>query len=199
MENAGKLERGGAPEAVLGKPRFKAMTESTADQWHDIVKADAAFGRGLPRWLVDQLMLLRNDTHAFTVDRLEHCLQAATRAFRDGRDDEYVVCALLHDVGAALAPASHANFAAMILKPYISAENHWMLQHHDIFQSYYYAHFFGHDRNRRERYRDHPCYARTVEFCHLYDQAAFDPDYPSMSLVDFGPMLWRVLTARKPL
>ncbi len=178
-------------------PRFHAMTEGTEAQWRQIARADAQFARQLPAALLQQLELLRNDCHAFAVDRLEHCLQAATRAHRAGEDDEYVVCALLHDVGALMAPSGHAKFAAMILRPYVSDENHWMVLNHNLFQQYYFAHFFGGDRNAREKHRGHACFERTAKFCHLYDQNSFDPGYDSMPLEAFAPMLHRVLGKRR--
>jgi predicted HD phosphohydrolase len=176
---------------------FRAMTEGTPAQWARIAEADAAFAKGLPGWLFDQMALMRNERHGFAVDRLEHGLQTATRALRDGRDEEYVTCALFHDVGAALAPEDHAEFAALVLRPYVSERNHWMLRHHALFQSYYYAHHMGGDRNGRDRFRRHKYYQYTAEFCHRYDQAAFDPDYPSMTLDEFQPIVARVLAPRR--
>ncbi|RYD93160.1 MAG: phosphohydrolase [Sphingomonadales bacterium] len=174
-------------------PFFRAMTEGTAEHWRRIAEKDSAFSRKLPEWILLQLEMLRDDCHGFAIDRLEHCLQTATRAHRDGRDEEYVVCALVHDIGAMLAPANHAEFIAMIMAPYVSPENRWMLHHHGLFQSYYFAHFFGGDRDARDRFRDHPLYGYTLEFCRAYDQAGFDPDYRSMTLAEFEPMLRRVL------
>ncbi len=183
----------GAPPA---KP-FYALTEANRQSWTAVIDADAQFVRGLPGWLMDNLAVLRSDCHGFAIDRLEHCLQTATRAHRDGRDEEYVTCALFHDVGAALAPDSHAEFVALILRPYVSERNHWMLLHHGVFQSYYFAHFHGGDRNARRKFRRHPHYDYTAEFCDLYDQAAFDPNYPSMTLDEFRPMVERVLGRRR--
>lgn len=175
--------------------RFSAMTEGTAEHWRLIAQRDAEFSQGLPDRLLAQLRLLRDDCHGFAIDRLEHCLQSASRAYRDSRDEEYVVCALLHDAGSALAPENHAEFVAMILKPYISEKNLWMLLHHAIFQGYHFFHFFGQDRKARERFRHHPYYSYTVEFCERYDQNCFDPHYRSLPLETFEPMLRRVLAA----
>jgi predicted HD phosphohydrolase len=176
---------------------FHAMTEGTREQWAVIGRADAEYARDIPDRMVRHLLELRNECHGFAIDRLEHCLQTATRAHRDGRDEEYVVCALMHDIGDALAPWSHAEFAAMVLRPFVSERNHWMIRHHGIFQSYYFSHFFGADRNKRDRFRGHPHFEYTAEFCHLYDQSAFDPHYPSLSLDAFVPMVRRVLGQRK--
>ncbi|RHY97440.1 hypothetical protein DYB37_005226 [Aphanomyces astaci] len=130
------------------------------------------------------------------VDLFEHSLQCATRAFEDGADEEMVVCALLHDVGEMLSPCNHGEIAGAILRPYVSPERYWMLAHHEIFQGYYYFHHVGGDRHRRDAYADHPTYQLTVDFCHKYDQAAFDPSYESRPLHFFEPMMQRVL-ARK--
>ncbi len=173
------------------------MTQSTKAEWLGIAKADAEFARGLPDWLLGHLSLLRNDCHGFAVDRLEHSLQCATRAHRAGRDEEYVTCALMHDIGAILAPADHAEYGAMVLRPYVSERNHWMLRHHDVFQGYYFFQFFGGNRNEREQFRGHPHFEHTAEFCHQFDQSAFDPDYGSMPLEAFEPIVRRVLSRRK--
>ena len=118
-------------------------------------------------------------------------------AHRAGQNEEYVVCALLHDIGDILLPASHAELGAAILKPYISDENHWMLEHHGVFQGYYFFHHIGLDRDMREQFRGHPHFEYTAQFCHLYDQAAFDPNYESMPMEAFVPMLHRVMTTPK--
>ncbi len=181
-----------------GKGRgFNAMTEGDQADWAAIAQGDATFAEGLPGRLLSHLAQLRDDRHGFLVDRLEHCLQTATRAHRAGREEEYVVCALVHDVGALLAPDDHAEFGAMILRPYISERNHWMMRRHAIFQGYYFYHFFGMDRDLREQFRGHPHFEYTAEFCHQFDQNAFDPSYRSMPLEAFEPMLGRLLAVRK--
>jgi len=173
------------------------MTEATQADWACVARADAEFARGLPDWLFGHLALLESDCHGFAVDRLEHCLQTATRAHRAGHDEEYVTCALLHDIGAVLAPADHAEFGAMILRPYISDRNHWMMRRHDVFQGYYFFHFFGGNRHQREQFRGHPDFEYTAQFCHQFDQAAFDPTYDSMPLEAFKPIVRRVLAQRR--
>ncbi|KAH9084433.1 hypothetical protein LEN26_020825 [Aphanomyces euteiches] len=130
------------------------------------------------------------------VDLFEHSLQCATRAQEDGVDEEMVVCALLHDVGEMLSPCNHGEIAGAILRPYVSPERYWMLAHHEIFQGYYYFHHVGGDRHRRDEFRDHPCFEMTVDFCHKYDQAAFDPSYESYPLRFFEPMMKRVLSRK---
>ena len=133
----------------------------------------------------------------YQVSRLEHCLQTATRAERDGADDETVVCALLHDIGDVLAPANHSQVAAALLQPYVSEKNHWIVKHHGVFQGYYYFHFYGLDREAREKYRDHEHYQACVDFCANWDQASFDPDYDTYPLEYFESRV-RELFAREP-
>jgi predicted HD phosphohydrolase len=186
---------GHSPQTESAK--FHAMTEGTADDWAIIGKAMAPFVKDLPNRVLSHLKMLDGDCGGFAVDRLEHSLQTATRAFKDGRDEEYVVCALLHDMGDILGPRNHADIAAAILKPFISEQNHWMVEQHGIFQGYYFFHHIGLDREAREQHRGHPAFEHTAQFCHLYDQAAFDPAYESMPLSAFEPMVHRVFSTVK--
>ena len=130
----------------------------------------------------------------FPIDRLEHSLQTATRALKDGRDDLYVFAALFHDVGDAIAPANHPEAGAAMLRPYLTEDLYWMVRHHGSFQGYYYWHFLGRDRHARDRHRDHPCFDMTAEFCERYDQASFDRDYRALTLGDFEPLVRDVMS-----
>ena len=177
----------------LGRARFHAMTEGTAEDWRAIGAAGAAFNRAHADRLLGALRALGDDEGGFAVNRLEHSLQTATRAFRDGRDEEYVVCALIHDIGDLMGPANHAEIGAVIMKPYVSEANHWMLDKHGIFQGYYFFHHLGLDRDLRDQFRGHPHFEHCAQFCHLYDQSSFDPAYDSMPLEAFEAMLRRVV------
>lgn len=139
------------------------------------------------------LQILEGDYGGFPIDRYSHSLQTATRALRDGRDEEYVVCALLHDIGDTLGTMNHPDIAAAILKPFVSEENHWMVAHHGIFQGHYFFHHVGLDRDLRENFRSHPCFERTAEFCELYDNPAFDPKAETLPIGEFKPMLRRLM------
>jgi predicted HD phosphohydrolase len=141
--------------------------------------------------------MLKGDCGGFSVDRLEHSLQSATLAYRDRTDEEYVVCALLHDMGDILASTNHAELAATVLKPFVSDENWWLLQHHGIFQGYYFFHHLGLDRNMREQFRGHRNFERTALFCERHDQNAFDPNYDTMPLQAFVPLVQRVMARPK--
>jgi predicted HD phosphohydrolase len=174
-----------------------AMADGDAADWEIVARAYREESAGLADRVVEQLHRLKNYRYGYRVDRFEHCLQTASRAMREGADEETVVCALLHDIGDDLAPHSHGDFAAAILKPYITAENHWLIQHHRTFQGYHFFQFMGQDRNERDKYRGHPAYERTVRFCDNWDQAAFDPNYDTMPLQVFRPMVARIF-ARQP-
>jgi predicted HD phosphohydrolase len=173
--------------------QFSTMAEGTAEDWQIIGRQFKEYCGELHHRVFDHMRLLKGDYGGFPVDRLEHCLQAATMAHRDGRDEEYVVCALLHDIGDILCPWSHADIAAALLYPYVSERNHWMLKHHGVFQGYYFFHLIGRDRNMRDQFRDSPHFDYTAEFCHLYDQKAFRRDYDSEPLEFFEPAVKKVL------
>jgi predicted HD phosphohydrolase len=188
------FEGGLAMADATQRARFTQMLDGRQEDWAIIATHALPFQQALPERVLAHLRLLGGDYGGFAVDRLEHSLQTATRAHRDGRDEEYVVCALLHDIGDTLGPLNHSDVAAAILKPFVSDENLWMVDKHAIFQGYYFFHHLGLDRNLRDRFRDHACFERTVEFCELYDQSSFDPAYESMPLEAFAPMVGRVLT-----
>ena len=181
------------------RPRatFKSFVDSKRDDWMIIGRETAEFNKGLADRVLDHLRILRGDYGGFPIDRLEHSLQTATRAHRDGRDEEYVVCALLHDIGDTLGSYNHPDIAAAILKPFVSEQNHWMVANHGVFQGYYFFEHLGLNKNMREQYQGHPWYEYTAQFCHLYDQAAFDPDYESETLEFFEPMVRRVFEKPK--
>ena len=177
--------------------KFREMLEGSKEDWDIIAEHSKGFNKGLAKRVLDHLRLLDGDYGGFPVDRLTHSLQTATRAHRDGRDEEYVVCALLHDIGDTLGSYNHPDVAAAILKPFVSEQNHWMVANHGMFQGYYFFHHLGLDRNMRDQFKDHPHYEYCAQFCHLYDQSAFDPDYESESLAFFEPMVERLFAQPK--
>jgi predicted HD phosphohydrolase len=181
----------------MKRASFTSMETSTAADWQVIREESAPFQRALPDRLVAHLKLLEGDYGGFPVDRYTHSLQTATRALRAGRDDEYVVCALLHDIGDTLGPANHFDIAAAILKPFVSEANLWMVQNHGIFQGYYFFHHLGLDRNLRDQFAGHPHYARTEEFCALFDNPAFDPKAETLPMSEFEPALRNVFSKPK--
>ena len=177
--------------------QFTAMRDATREDYQQIGRHSLAFFQGLPDRILTHLKLLSGDTGGYAVDRLTHSLQTATRAQRDGRDDEYVVCALLHDIGDTLASSNHAQLAATILEPFVSEKNRWIVEQHAIFQGYYFFHHLGLDRNMRERFRDHEWFRDCAEFCEKYDQNCFDPEYDTKPLEAFEDAVRRVFAAPK--
>jgi predicted HD phosphohydrolase len=177
------------------RPRatFTTMEASTQADWRIIGSEFVRFGQGLPDRVLAHLALLDGDYGGFPVDRLTHSLQTATLAHDDGRDEEYVVCALLHDIGDTLGSYNHPDIAAAILKPFVSEDNLWMVEKHGVFQGYYFFHHVGMNRDMREAFRSHPCFARTEEFCAKYDGPAFNPNVKPRPLAFFEPMVRRVL------
>jgi predicted HD phosphohydrolase len=174
------------------KMHFTRMDQGTDADFQILKHVHERALRALPDRLFGMLDELGQDA-AYNITRRDHCLQTATRALRDGKDEEYVVVALLHDVCEALGPFNHGEVIAAILRPFISRDNHFMLAQHGLFQTYYFAAHLGLDPNARDKFKGDPAYDRTVEFCAKYDEVSFDPDYPSEPLSTFEPMVRRVL------
>lgn len=177
---------------------FTQMKHGTREEYLFLQKIEHGYIRALPERLLAALERLGTDSlQGYKVSRLEHSLQTATRAEDDGADIETVVAALVHDLGDELAPENHSQFAAALLRPYVRAEVAWVVEMHGLFQMRYYAHHYGNDKDAYLVYRDHPWFDSCVRFCERYDQAAFDPDYPTRPLAHFEPML-REVFSRKP-
>jgi predicted HD phosphohydrolase len=176
---------------------FSSIEHSTREDWALIGADFMKYAQQLPQRVVAHLKLLDGDFGGFPVDRLHHSLLTATLAMQDGRDDEYVACALLHDIGDTLGTFNHPDIAAAILKPFVSEENHWMVEKHGIFQGYYFFHHIGLDRNMREQFRGHPHFLRTAHFCEKYDGPAFDAKAECFPLAAFEPVLQRVFEKPK--
>ncbi|MGH1361265.1 MAG: HD domain-containing protein [Burkholderiaceae bacterium] len=176
---------------------FTRMDASTQDDWDKIVPQAMSMVATLPDRVLAHLKLLDGDFGGFPVDRYTHSLQTATLALKDGRDEEYVVCALLHDIGDTLGTFNHPDVAAAILKPFVSDANLWMVQNHGVFQGYNFFHFIGLDRNMRDQFNGHEHYDRTAEFIDLYDNAAFDPAGECEPITTFEPMVRRLMAEPK--
>jgi predicted HD phosphohydrolase len=181
----------------MGDTTFTRMQDATREDYQVIGRHSIEFFTGLSDRILRHLELLEGDTGGYAVTRLTHSLQTATRAERDGRDEEYIVCALLHDIGDTLASANHSELAATILQPFVSEENHWIVEHHGVFQGYYFFHHLGLDRDAREAYRGHPWFGECAAFCARYDQNSFDPAYDTLPLAHFEPMVRKVFAAPK--
>ena len=173
---------------------FVNMADGTREEYEFLEQMEQDYVSRLADRILDGLRRLDHSISGYKVSRLGHSLQSATRAQRAGEPEEMVIAALLHDIGDDLAPYSHGELAAAVLRPFVSERTHWIIKHHGLFQMYYYAHHLGGDRNARDRFADHPYYQATVDFCENYDQNCFDPDYDTLPLEHFEPMLRRVLS-----
>jgi predicted HD phosphohydrolase len=171
---------------------FTRMADGTAEDYALLERLEAQYIEGLPDRLLAAVRALEHSFGGYQVTRFEHSLQSATRAHRDGRSEEYVVAALLHDIGDEVAPYTHGEMVAAILRPYVEPRICWIVQHHGVFQQHYYGRQTGDDPNARERYRGHEWFDDCAEFCERYDQNCFDPAYDSLPIEAFAPMVRRV-------
>lgn len=175
---------------------FTAMADGAAEDYALLEPYERAELARFPDRILGWLRAMDDHT-GYQVTRLEHSLQAATRAHRAGEDEETVVCALVHDIGDMLAPANHSEVAAAVVRPYVSERNYWIMKHHGVFQGVYWFHHVGADPHARERYAGHPWYQACGDFCADYDQNSFDPAYPSEALEFFEPMVRRVFAPER--
>lgn len=171
---------------------FRRMEDGTREDYELLDESERVYAAGLPGRVLQAVRNLDHSLEGYPVSRLGHSLQAATRALRDGADDELIVAALIHDVGDELAPYNHAEVAAAIIRPYVREEVAWIVEQHGLVQTYYYVHHMGGDRNMRDRLKGHQWFEACVSFCHRWDQTSFDPDYPSMPLEAFEPYVQRI-------
>ena len=181
----------------MKKVKFTQMKDGTKEDYDLLSKYEEKFSKDLPDRVLEALKNLDSSVDGYQVTRLEHSLQSATRAEKDGADEEMVVATLIHDIGDNLAPHNHSQLVASVLRPYVSEKIYWIILHHGIFQEYYYAHHIGGDRNARDKFKDHPYYQDAVDFCEKWDQKSFDPNYESYSLEYFEPKV-RNLFSKEP-
>ena len=181
----------------LERVSYTRMKDGTKEDYELMVR----LARDDRDFVVDNCLVLLKQMDdgggALQVNRYIHSLQTATRAMRDGADEETIVCALLHDIGDMIAPDNHSEISAAILKPFVSDENHWVIKNHGLFQGYYYFHHFDLDRNARDAYKDDPNYAACVRFCERWDQSSFDPEYDTMPLDAFEPLVREVFARER--
>ena len=178
----------------MKKVSFTEMKYGTKEDYLLLDKHERKYAEETADRIIKFISGLTETLEGYQVSRLEHSLQSATRAFRNGESEELVVAALLHDIGDELAPMNHSEYAATILKPYVSEKTHWIIEKHGEFQLYYYAHHLGGDRNKREKYKDHKYYQATIDFCEKYDQGSFDPNYKSLLLKEFEPYVKKIFS-----
>ena len=181
----------------MEQAKFTQMKDGTKEDYLLLEKHEKKFIEDTADRLIKFMSGLSNTLEGYQITRLEHSLQTATRALNDKADDEMVVATLLHDIGDELAPLNHSEYAAAVLKPYVSEKTHWIIEKHGEFQMYYYAHHLGGNKNQRDKYKDHKYYQDTVDFCENWDQKSFDPNFKSLSLQEFEPFIKKIFS-RKP-
>ena len=176
---------------------FTEMKNGNKDDYQLLEKYEKKFERQTAVRILKYLSKQTSTLEGYKISRLEHALQAATRAYQNKESEEMVVATLLHDIGDDLAPMNHSQYAASILRPYVSEKTYWIILYHGLFQTYYSAHHLDGDRNARDKFKDHKYYKATIDFCENYDQCSFDPNFKSMSLKDFEPLVKKIF-ARDP-
>ena len=181
----------------MKKVNFTEMKNGTKEDYQLLEKYEKNYERNTAERILNYLAAQTATLEGYQITRLEHSLQAATRAFRNEESEEMIVATLLHDIGDDLAPMNHSQYAASIIRPYVSEKTYWIIQHHGLFQTYYSAEHLGGDKNARDQFKDNKYYKATVDFCENYDQSSFDPNYKNMSLEDFIPMVKKIFS-RKP-
>ena len=181
----------------MKKVSFTEMKNGTKEDYLFLDKHEKDFASKTADRILKFMSGLTETLEGYQISRLEHSLQSATRAHRNGETEEMVVACLLHDIGDELAPMNHSEYAAAILKPYVSERPHWIIEKHGEFQMYYYAHHLGGDKNTRDKYKNHKYFQDTINFCEKYDQNSFDPNYESLPLDFFKPMVKKIFS-RKP-
>ena len=181
----------------MKKVNFTQMKDGNKEDYQLLEKYEKNFERSTAKRILKYLAAQTSTLEGYKITRLEHSLQAATRAYKGDESEEMVVATLLHDIGDDLAPMNHSQYAASVLRPYVSEKTYWIIKHHGLFQTYYSAHHLGGNRNARDKFKDHKYYKATVNFCEKYDQSSFDPNYKSMNLQDFSPMVEKIF-ARTP-
>ena len=181
----------------MKKVSFTEMKKGTKEDYLFLDKHEKNFASKTADRLLKFMSGLTETLEGYQISRLEHSLQSATRAYNSGESEEMIVAALIHDIGDELAPMNHSEYAAAILRPFVTEKTHWIIEKHGEFQMFYYAHHLGGDRDKRDKYKDHKYYQATVDFCEKYDQNSFDPNYKSYSLDFFKPLVEKIFS-RKP-
>ena len=176
---------------------FTQMKDGTKEEYEVLAEHEKSYAvLTVDRVLAEMRRQGEDSISGYKITRLEHGLQSATRAYNEKADIDWVVGALLHDIGDGLAPQNHDRFSAEVIRPFVREEVTWVVEHHGIFQMLYFAHHYGWDKDARDQFKDHRCFEPCAEFCERWDQASFDPDYPTNDLEFFEPML-REVFARK--
>jgi predicted HD phosphohydrolase len=181
----------------MDKVKFTAMKDGDAEDYAFLTQHEIEYTKGTADRLLKALVDLDESLSGYQITRLGHSLQSATRAERDGADTDWIVSALLHDIGDIYAPYNHDEYAATILRPFVREQCTWVVEKHGDFQLTYYGHHVGADPNKRETYRGHPYFDDCAAFCERWDQSSFDPNYQHEPIEHFADRV-REVFARTP-
>lgn len=181
----------------MDKVSFTAMKDGTREDYEFLTKHEIEYTKGTADRLLTALVSLDESLSGYQITRLGHSLQSATRAERDGADTDWIVSALLHDIGDIFAPYNHDEYAATILRPFVREQCTWVVEKHGDFQMLYYGHHVGGNQHKRDAYKGHPYFDDCAEFCERWDQSSFDPDYDTLPIDHFAPRV-REVFAREP-
>ena len=181
----------------MDQVKFTAMKDGDAEDYAFLTKHETEYTKGTADRLLKALVDLDESLSGYQITRLGHSLQSATRAERDGADIDWVVSALLHDIGDIYAPYNHDEYAATILRPFVREQCTWVVEKHGDFQLAYYAQHVGADPDKREIYRGHPYFDDCATFCERWDQSSFDPNYAHEPIEHFAERV-RAVFARRP-
>lgn len=182
---------------MMDKVSFTRMKDGTREEYEFLTGHETEHTKGTADRLLKALVELDEGLSGYQITRLGHSLQSATRAYRDGADTDWVVSALLHDIGDIYAPYNHDEYAATILRPFVREQCSWCVQTHGDFQMLYFGHHVGGDQHKRDRFKGHIYFDDCAEFCEHWDQSSFDPDYDTLPIEFFAPMVHEVF-ARTP-
>ena len=173
--------------------KFKHMKDGDKEDYLLLQKYEEKYVSLTYERIIEELTRQgKNTMEGYKITRLDHGLQSATRAYNDGADIDWIVGALLHDIGDGLAPQNHDRFSAEVVRPYVRDEITWVIEHHGIFQMIYYAHHYGWDKNARDKFKDNIYYKSCSDFCERWDQSCFDPNYNYEPIEFFEPIIREV-------
>ncbi len=181
-------------EILLESVSFTAMDRGTKEDYVLIASLFEKHHENLSDRLLATLKSYRDVYYGYKISRYEHSLQCATRAYQNRESDEMIVACLFHDIGGELSPYNHGELAAAILKPFVSDKVYWIIKHHPVFQQHAWIHHFNGDPNERDKFKSHPYYQDALKFSDEYDQNSFDPDFKSLPLEFFVPLVKRVFS-----
>lgn len=182
---------------MIDRVSFTQMKDGTKEDYDFLTEHEIAYTKGTADRLLKALVSLDESLSGYQITRLGHSLQSATRAERDGADTDWIVSALLHDIGDIFAPYNHDEYAATILRPFVREQCTWVVEKHGDFQMIYYGHHVGADPHKRDAYKGSPYFEDCATFCERWDQSSFDPAYDTLPIEHFAERV-RAVFDRKP-